>query len=88
MTTRTILEFVFAKIGAGENPPDEQLVIWADYCAEAHRSLLAAMADDKMREQALATLDEQTAECIRKMSEALDAVDAGELEISPPPWQQ
>jgi hypothetical protein len=68
-----------------DDPSDEDLVAWADACHTAYLSLMAAVKSDKMREEALTRCDAMTADCIRRMAEALDAVEQGELELGPGP---
>jgi hypothetical protein len=77
-----VVKFAFSHIRDGD-PSDEDLVLWADACHTAYLSMMAAVKDDKVREKALTRCDAATADCIRRMAEALDAVEQGELELGP-----
>ena len=82
MDPKEIIGFVFERIG--QEPSDKKLVAAAKACHDASISLLASVYDEKIRDRALVERDEDTADCVRRIAQALDAVEAGELVESPP----
>jgi hypothetical protein len=81
MDRKKLRDFIEAQLGP--EPPDRELVEWADELSAISAGLMAVVSDDRVRRRALADRDAQTKECIHKLTEALDAVQHGDLGFVP-----
>ncbi len=79
MNHKQIMDFIFGHIG--EHPSDNELVKCANACATARISLLSIIEDERIREATLVKENEQLADCVRRITQALDAIENGEAAV-------
>jgi hypothetical protein len=76
-----IIKFVFDRLG--KDPTDEMIAQASHHCFAAFLGVVQSIRDPSIRERFLKERDAKMANVMRMMTEALDAVEEGKLEVSP-----
>lgn len=79
ISVKRILDFIFDDVGS--EPSDAVLAECADTCETVKICLLSSIRNESVRETALGKLEEDSADCVRRINDAMDAAERGVINL-------